>query len=78
MLVLTRKDGEKINVGDDIILSVLEINRGNVRLGIHAPRSVSILRHEVWERIQEENLRSSKGTPADVAKASLLWRKKGF
>ena len=76
MLVLTRKVGEKINVGEDIILSVLEINRGNVRLGIDAPRSVRVFRQEVYERIKEQNLRSSQGTSTDVAEASRLWRQK--
>jgi len=78
VLVLTRKVDEKINIGDDIIVSVLEISRGSVRLGIDAPRQVSIFRHEIYERIQEENLRSSQGTPADIAEASRLLREKGF
>ena len=78
MLVLTRKVDEKINIGEDIIVSVLEISRGSVRLGIDAPKSVRVFRQEVYERIQEENLRSSQGTPADVAKASRLWRQKGY
>ena len=78
MLVLTRKVDERINIGDDIIVSVLEIDRGSVRLGIDAPRQVSIFRHEIYERIQEENLRSSQGTSADVAEASRLLREKGF
>jgi len=78
VLVLTRKVGERINISDDIIISVIEINRGNVRLGIEAPRQVSILRHEVYERIREENLNSSQGISTDVAKAASFWRKKGF
>ena len=76
MLVLTRKVGEKINIGDDIVLSVLEINRGNVRLGIDAPKSVRVFRQEVYERIKEENLGSSQGTPTHIAEASRLWREK--
>ena len=78
MLVLTRKVGEQINIGDDIVLSVLEINRGNVRLGIDAPKSVRVFRQEVYERIKEENLRSSQGTPTDIAEASRLWREIGL
>ena len=78
MLVLTRKVDEKINIGDDIVVSVLEIDRGSVRLGIDAPRQVPIFRHEIYERIQEENLRASQGTSADVAEASRLLRQKGF
>ena len=78
MLVLTRKVDEKINIGDDIVVSVLEIDRGSVRLGIDAPKQVPIFRHEIYERIQEENLRASQGTSADVAEASRLLRQKGF
>ena len=76
MLVLTRKVGEKINIEDDIVLSVLEINRGNVRLGIDAPKSVRVFRQEVYARIKEENLGSSQGTATQIAEASRLWRKK--
>lgn len=47
MLVLTRKEGEKILIGEDIILTVVMINRGNVRIGIEAPKSVPILREEL-------------------------------
>ncbi|MBW1677704.1 MAG: carbon storage regulator CsrA [Deltaproteobacteria bacterium] len=78
MLVLTRKLDEKINIGDDIILTVLEIGRTSVKLGIDAPKRVGIFREELYERIKEENLMSSQGTPADVEKASRLLREKGL
>ena len=78
MLVLTRKVDEKINIGDDIIVSVLEIDRGSVRLGIDAPRQVPIFRHEIYERIQAENISSSQRTSTDIAEASRLLREKGF
>lgn len=78
MLVLTRKIGERINIGDDIVISVLEINRGSVRIGIEAPKQISILRNEVYEKIRQENLNSSHGISADVANAACLWRKKSF
>ena len=77
MLVLTRKVGERINIGDDIIVGVIEIDRGNIRLGIEAPRNITILRQEVYERIQEQNLQSSRGVSKDIEKAANLWRKKG-
>ena len=78
MLVLTRKIGERINIGNDVVISVIEINRGSVRLGIDAPRQISIFRHEVYEKIREENLNSSQGISADVAKAARLLREKVF
>jgi carbon storage regulator len=78
LLVLTRKVGEKINIGDDIILSVLEIDRKNVRLGIDAPKSVTVFRQEVYERIKEENLKSAQGGSSDLLRAASLWKKAGF
>lgn len=77
MLVLTRKVGEKILVGDDVVVSVVEVNRGSVRLGVEAPKSVSILRFEVYERIQEENLEASRAASAtDIQQMAALWRQK--
>ena len=56
MLVLTRKVGETIRIGDDIELTVLAVERGgNVRLGIAAPRSTRILRGELLEEVAGEN-----------------------
>ncbi len=49
MLVLSRKLGEKIYVGDDIIVTVVDIDRGKVRIGIEAPRDVPVFREEVMD-----------------------------
>ena len=76
MLVLTRKVGERINIGDDIIVSVIEVDRGSVRLGIDAPRKITILRQEVYERIQEQNVESAQGASTNIERAADLWRKK--
>jgi carbon storage regulator len=77
VLVLTRKVGEKINIGDDITLGVLEIHGGTVRLGIDAPKSVRVFRQEVYERIKEENLRAAQGISSDFLRAAGLWKKTG-
>ena len=76
MLVLTRKVGEQIKIGDEIVVSVVEVDRGNVRLGIDAPRHISILRQEVYDRIQEQNLQSSRGASEDVQRAARFWQQK--
>lgn len=77
MLVLTRKVGEKLLVGDDVVVSVIEVNRGSVRLGVEAPQEVSILRFEVYERIREENLTASHtGSVMDIQEAAAFWRQK--
>jgi carbon storage regulator len=55
MLVIARKPGERICLGDDITITVLEANGSSVRLGIDAPAEVPIYRHEIWLAIKAEN-----------------------
>ncbi len=55
MLILTRKLGESIIIGENVQLSVVEINKNNIKIGINAPKDVSIYREEVFEKIKEEN-----------------------
>ena len=78
MLILTRRVGESIVVGDDIVLTVFEVRGDAVRIGIEAPRSVKVNRKEIYEEIQRSNaqavsssddavdaLRGALGTPAE-------------
>lgn len=53
MLVLSRKPGERILIGDDVTLTVIEVRGARVRLGIDAPKHVRIHRMEVWQTIEE-------------------------
>ncbi|HEV7206654.1 MAG TPA: carbon storage regulator CsrA [Jatrophihabitans sp.] len=69
MLILTRRVGENVIVGDDIVISVLEVRGDAVRLGIQAPRSVAVHREEVWLELQQANARSA--SPADAAVTEL-------
>lgn len=55
MLVLTRKQGESIKIGDDIEIVLTEINKGSVRIGILAPKEMPVYRSEVYDRILSEN-----------------------
>lgn len=55
MLVLTRKRDESIIIGDHIVITVVDIHEGKVRLGIEAPKEVSVHREEVYDAIQREN-----------------------
>lgn len=58
MLVLTRKPGQSIMIGDGVEVQVLSVAGEKVRLGMTAPRDVAIFRNEVYERIENENDRS--------------------
>ncbi|MDR3355681.1 MAG: carbon storage regulator CsrA [Spirochaetaceae bacterium] len=55
MLILTRKAGEKIMIGDGITISVVEIHGGEARIGVDAPKAVKVYREEVFEAIKSEN-----------------------
>lgn len=56
MLVLTRRPGESIVVGENIVITVIEIKGGQVRIGIDAPREVDVYREEIYEQVKQENL----------------------
>ena len=58
MLVLNRKPGESIIVGDNIEIKILEIRDGKIKIGIEAPKDVGILRKEVYDEVIAENRRS--------------------
>jgi carbon storage regulator len=59
MLVLTRKLGESIRIGDNISIKVVELDNRHVKIGIEAPRSIAVNREEIYERIQNENKAAS-------------------
>ncbi|WP_411961097.1 carbon storage regulator CsrA (plasmid) [Pseudomonas mandelii] len=54
MLILTRRNGESINIGDDITVRILSVSGNQVRIGIEAPQEVPVHRDEVYARIQNE------------------------
>jgi len=55
LLIFTRKIGEKIRIGEDIEIVILNIKKGSVKVGITAPKGLSIHREEVYKKILEEN-----------------------
>jgi len=67
MLVLSRKTGESIMIGDQIEVKILSVDGDQVKLGIVAPKSVKVHRSEVYEAIQEQNKEAMQASP-DVLK----------
>ena len=72
MLIITRKLGERIVIGDDIVVTVLEIKGSQARIGIEAPKDISIHRQEVFDRIRQENLKASNVCDEDLARATAI------
>lgn len=75
MLVLTRKLGESIRIGDDIVVKVVDLDSRHVKLGIEAPRSVSVNRQEIYERIQKENKAASESKDQNLKNVADAFRK---
>ena len=59
MLIITRRAGQKIMLGDDITVHVMEIVGNNVRLGVEAPKRLPVYREEIWAAVKEENQASA-------------------
>ena len=76
MLILTRKIGEAIAVGDDVRIQIIDIKGKQVRLGIQAPSDTSVHREEVYQRIQEQNRQAAGLNPADLSAVADLWAPK--
>lgn len=74
MLILTRKVGESINIGNDIKLTIINVDGGQVRVGIEAPKDVIIHREEVYNKIIEENRKAAKTTTIDLKAVADNWK----
>lgn len=69
-MVLTRKVGEGVRIGDDILVRILEEKEGRIRIGIEAPRDQRIFREELYSRIVQENVEASQWRPDDLRQLS--------
>jgi carbon storage regulator len=77
LLILTRKVGESVAIGDDIQVSVVEIKGTQVKLGIRAPRDITVHREEIYLKIQEENRLAAQVSADALGSVENLLLKKG-
>ena len=66
MLRISRRAGERIMLGDDVIVEVVEVRGGTVRLAIEAPRSLPVYREELWLEVMRENQAAAKAAGAKM------------
>jgi len=66
MLVLSRHRDESIMIGDNVMITIVDIRGDNVRLGIDAPHEIPVHRQEVYEAIKRENQKASKVDPSEI------------
>ncbi|MCS6970119.1 MAG: carbon storage regulator CsrA [Planctomycetota bacterium] len=72
MLILTRRAGERVLIGNEIVVTVLAVHRGQVRLGISAPRECRILRGELADEVRAENRDAAAHAGGPVEVSALL------
>lgn len=72
MLIITRKKGESLMIGEDIEIIISKIDDGSVKIGIKAPKDVSILRKELYEEVEQEN---KAATQIDISMLSNIKKK---
>ncbi len=76
MLILTRKLGETIKIGDSITITIVQMNDGQIKLGIDAPKSIPVHRGEVYERIKIENIKATKSSVQNSRELAALLKKR--
>ena len=72
MLILTRKEGEKVFIGSDIKISIISVSENQVKIGIEAPTNLKILREELYERIKQSTIESKLKTNIQIDELSNL------
>ncbi|WP_432523425.1 carbon storage regulator CsrA [Kineococcus sp. SYSU DK006] len=77
MLVLTRKAGESVVIGDEVVVRVLEVRGDVVRVGIDAPRDVQVHRQEVYEAVREANIAAAAASEEAVSALQGFVRRAG-
>jgi carbon storage regulator len=68
MLRISRRAGERIMLGDDTVIEILEVRGQTVRIGIDAPRSIPVYREEIWLEVKKENQAAAEAAAGDLPK----------
>lgn len=76
MLILSRKTNEKICIGENITLTIIEVRGDQVKIGVDAPKDVKVFRHEVFQAIQSENKAAAVANSSALSALSTLKLKK--
>jgi carbon storage regulator len=66
VLIITRRPGERIMLGEDVSIQVMEIVGNQVRIGIQAPKSIPVYREEIWEAVKAENRAAADAAPDEL------------
>ena len=74
MLILSRRAGESVYIGDTIRVCVLKIQGSQIKIGFDVPEHVSVYREEVYERIREQNQKALEVSNEDLLKMAALWQ----
>ncbi len=74
MLILSRKIDQKIRIGDDITLTIIEVRGDQVKIGVEAPKNVKVFRQEVFDEIQSENEAAAREIPAERLKGLFTFK----
>lgn len=75
MLVLARKRDQSIMIGDDVEIIIVDVHGDQVKLGITAPRHIPVHRKEIYEEIQQENIRAAEAKAEKIASLETLFKK---
>lgn len=75
-MILTRKSGEGIRIGDAITLKIIEVRGNQVRIGIEAPKDVSVHREEIYAMIRQQNEIAAYSSPTDPEVLTAFWNRR--
>lgn len=76
MLILTRRSGESLYLGDNIKVTVLSIQGKQIKLGLDVPREMTVYREEIYKRVQEQNKQALESKDDDLIQVTTLWQGK--